>query len=60
MHLISLPHERGYRKKKSNLQTLSLFVPREPIFIYEDMLKTDILNPDMRLVQWSLDSGFEA
>lgn len=33
MHLISFPHERGYRKKKSNLQTLSLFISRET-YIY--------------------------
>lgn len=34
MHLISSPHERGYRKKKkSNLQTLSLFISRET-YIY--------------------------
>lgn len=55
------PMKGGIEKKKGNLQTLSLFTSRETyIYIRGHTVKTDILSPDMGLVQGSLDSGFEA
>ena len=57
MHLISFPHERGYRKKKKATYRLSHFLYLErPIFIYEDKLETDIPSLNTRLVQWPFDS----